>query len=98
MRQFFVEMVEAAEALDSLRMRGYRAGMSRTKGLSIDTSNAFVPQRNRGDALAEVVRIIDRYRDWYTETVTMRDTGEVIHHCSEPLSQHTGHGSNRRKS
>lgn len=98
MRQFSVEIIETVEVLESLRIRGYRAGMSRTKGLFVDSSNGFVKQRSRGNAIAQVARIIDRDRDCYTETVTMRNTGEVIHHCSEPLRQHTGHGTNRGKS
>lgn len=39
------------------------------------------------------VRSIDRDADRYLETVTDPISGEVIHHCEEPLSQHTGHGS-----
>ncbi len=42
-------------------------------------------------------RIIDRVRDWYSETVTDPSTGEVIHKCEEPLRKHTGHGSAKRK-
>jgi hypothetical protein len=30
--------------------------------------------------------------------VTIRDTGEVVHHCDEPLSEHRGHGSDKPKS
>lgn len=41
----------------------------------------------------EKVRVIDRENDLYLETVTDRSTGEVLHHCSEPLSSHHGHGS-----
>jgi len=44
-------------------------------------------------------RIIDKDRDHYFERVVDPSTGEVIHHCEEPLSQHWGHGSARpRKS
>ena len=38
-------------------------------------------------------RVIDRENDKYLETVTYPETGEVIHHCEEPLSDHFGHGS-----
>jgi hypothetical protein len=94
-RVFSVELADTAEALDTLRLRGYRAGETRKKGLFIDSSSGLVAQRGREGAVAHVVRIIDKDRDppWYTETVTMRDTGEVVHRCSEPLSQHQGHGS-----
>jgi len=38
-------------------------------------------------------RIIDKDRDHYFEKVVDPKTGEVIHLCEEPLSQHWGHGS-----
>ena len=39
------------------------------------------------------VRVIDRENNRYLETVTDPETGEVIHHCEEPLSDHFGHGT-----
>src|SRR5574341_186246 len=41
-------------------------------------------------------RIIDRVRDWYSERVTDPDSGEIIHSSEEPLSEHRGHGSDKR--
>jgi hypothetical protein len=41
-------------------------------------------------------RIIDRDRKRYRETVVDPETGEVIHHCDEPLPEHKGHGSDKR--
>ena len=41
-------------------------------------------------------RLIDRENDWYSETVTDPETGEVVHECHEPLSEHKGHGSARQ--
>ena len=41
-------------------------------------------------------RRIDRKSDRYTETVTDPETGQVIHHCDEPLSKHRGHGSDKQ--
>jgi hypothetical protein len=38
-------------------------------------------------------RLIDRKNDLYREHVEDPDTGEVIHHNEEPLSEHRGHGS-----
>lgn len=38
-------------------------------------------------------RIIDRDKDHYREVITNPETGEVLHHCEEPLSEHRGHGS-----
>jgi hypothetical protein len=31
------------------------------------------------------------------EHIVNPNTGEVIHHCEEPLSQHQGHGSAKRR-
>jgi hypothetical protein len=39
------------------------------------------------------VRLIDYQNDWYRETVTDPETGRVIHHCEERLSEHRDHGS-----
>lgn len=38
---------------------------------------------------------LDKKADSYVETVTDLASGLTIHHCSEPLSEHTGHGSAR---
>lgn len=43
------------------------------------------------------VRRIDRRGDWYSEVVCDPETGEVVHRCEEPLSEHVGHGSAKRK-
>ena len=42
-------------------------------------------------------RVYDREHDVYKEIVTDPVTGEVIHECIEPLSEHTGHGSAKHK-
>jgi hypothetical protein len=40
---------------------------------------------------------VDRENDVYKELITNPETGKVIHHCEEPLSQHQGHGSAKKK-
>jgi hypothetical protein len=52
-------------------------------------------ERRTGRRLRKL-RNIDRPRDEYLEVVTDPDTGEVVHYCREPLSQHRGHGSAKR--
>ena len=42
-------------------------------------------------------RVIDRENDQYYERVVDPDTNEVIHECEELLSQHYGHGSDKKK-
>ena len=38
-------------------------------------------------------RLIDRTGDDYEKLIVDPDTGEIIHHCHERLSEHQGHGS-----
>lgn len=42
-------------------------------------------------------RTIDHAKDHYKEVVTDPESGEIIHQCEEPLSQHRKHGSGRGK-
>lgn len=44
-----------------------------------------------------VVRVIDRDNDKYIETITNPKTGAVIKNTEEPLSEHKGHGSAKRR-
>lgn len=41
-------------------------------------------------------RVIDRENNQYYEKVVDPDTGEIIHNCDEPLSDHWGHGSDKK--
>ncbi len=41
-------------------------------------------------------RTIDRRNNKYTEKITDPKTGEVLHECEEPLSEHRGHGSAKK--
>ena len=43
-------------------------------------------------------RTIDRENDHYYEVVTDPETGEILHECKEPLSEHRGHGAAKVKS
>jgi hypothetical protein len=45
----------------------------------------------------KLTRIIDRANDWYQEIVTNPQTGEEVHKIEEPLSEHRGHGSAKKK-
>jgi hypothetical protein len=46
--------------------------------------------------MMKLQRMIDRDRDYYYERVTDPETGETIHFCEEPLSEHKGHGSAKK--
>jgi hypothetical protein len=43
-------------------------------------------------------RVFDHAKNWYKELITDPETGEVVRHCEEPLTDHGGHGSAKRKS
>ncbi|ABR48532.1 hypothetical protein Amet_2378 [Alkaliphilus metalliredigens QYMF] len=42
-------------------------------------------------------RIIDRENNQYVEIIKDKDTGEIIHECKEPLTDHFNHGSAKFK-
>lgn len=53
----------------------------------------------KGDGITPIHyhQLIDRDSDVYEEKVIHLKTGEVIHKCNEPLSEHRGHGSDKSK-
>ena len=42
-------------------------------------------------------RIIDHEKDLYEEVVVDPKTAKIVHSCKEPLSEHRGHGSAKKK-
>lgn len=44
-----------------------------------------------------VTRVLDRRRNRYVERIEDAETGEVVRHVDEPLTDHTGRGSARRQ-
>ena len=96
-RVYIDKLTDGIEILEGSRAKGLHAGMSRTKGLFIDSLSRWVPQTSRGNAIGHHERVIDRDGDRYTEKVTMRESGEIIHNTDERLSEHRGHGSDKPK-
>jgi hypothetical protein len=47
----------------------------------------------------KLYRLFDRRKEprWYHEQIIDPETGEVVHECSEPLVDHTDHGSAKRR-
>ena len=84
-----------SESGNVLRGSAWRGGMSKSKGLLFKQHIEFGYQRDCGGVPFRHERLIDHQNNRYRETVTARETGEVIHHCDEPLTNHTGHGSDR---
>jgi len=53
--------------------------------------------RNSDGKWMKKSRVIDKNNNEYSEKVVDPETGEVIHHCEEPLSEHFGHGTAKFK-
>ncbi len=70
--------------LASLRERGKRLGRGRW---FVDAFSGWEFWRN-GRRMVRKMRRLDREGDWYDEVVTDPQTGEIIHECHEPLSEH----------
>lgn len=75
---------------------GFKAKGQGTGKLYIEGKSGDDLQRENGKWMKKE-RIIDRENDHYREVVTDPETGKVIQHCDEPLSQHRGHGSAKKK-
>jgi hypothetical protein len=92
-RAYHVSISETMIARDGIGMKAKRAGEKKPY-----IEELAVPDYSR--SLAKVVhreRVIDRDNDRYFEKVTDYESGDVIHHCEEPLSQHRGYGNARSK-
>jgi hypothetical protein len=91
-RQFNVEITEELKLRESLNFKHKNPeGKTLAEGLSGDDLH-----RKSGKWMKKE-RLIDRAEDRYKEVVTDPETGGVVHHCDEPLSQHRGHGSAKKK-
>jgi hypothetical protein len=69
---------------------------ARTKKIQVEILAGENLQKKTGKWM-DKHRRIDHPADQYEETVTDPETGEIIHHCKERLSEHTGHGSAKYK-
>lgn len=95
-----VERIDESLAVadqEGTRHKGFTPGLSRTKGirfLDIDEPS-FSVARQRWMRLQ---RRLDYKNDHYKEVVSDPESGEIIHYCDEPLSQHQGRGGAKLKS
>ena len=86
-------------------------GVSPTDWLEVKATNVTMPSKRKmlrhlqtgsqwstsREKFVDKVRDIDRDADTYYERVVDSDTGDVLRHCEEPLSQHFGRGSAKPK-
>src|SRR5262245_34826187 len=83
-----------AKIHDSLRAKVKDPALPSKKNPRLDV---FVGDdlRNADGKWMRKESVIDRDKNHYKETVVDPETGEVIHHNEESLSDHVGHGSNK---
>lgn len=92
-RHIFASVAEVVTLRDGVGMKANRIGQKKPFVESIS-----VPSHSR--KLGKPVhheRLIDRDNDLYHEKVTEYESGNVIHEQKEPLSEHVGHGSDKKK-
>lgn len=89
-------LTDSAVAYSLIRGVGKMPSLPRDKRLRFDIKTGYEMSRRLG-RMVRVERSIDKDADSYMERITDPATGEVIHECIEKLSEHTGHGSAKRK-
>jgi hypothetical protein len=83
---------ETANAQDGIGMKLKRNG----KGKSIYEAKTEYKLFRKTGEITNIDRIIDREGNKYKEEITAPVTGEVIHRCDEALSDHKGHGDDKK--
>ena len=92
-RIYHVSISETVVARDGIGVKAKRAGEKKPY-----IEDLAVPDYSRNlDKVVQRERVIDRDNNRYFEKITDCESGEVIHHCEEPLSQHQGHGNAKPK-
>jgi hypothetical protein len=92
-RRFDMEINASVEFHDSLKfvLKSSITGKTVKEGIGGDDLH------RKSGKWVKKERLIDHEKDQYKEVVIDSETGAVIHHCEEPLSEHKDHGSAKRK-
>ena len=88
-----VTLSEQVDIHEILRIKGKREG----RGRSFKEVLVGDDLRKSNGKWMNKRRVIDREVDEYEEVITDPETGEIVHNCHEPLSEHTGHGAAKRQ-
>ncbi|MDO9538295.1 MAG: hypothetical protein Q7J68_08260 [Thermoplasmata archaeon] len=91
-RVFDVEIKEEIKMYDSLSSKHKNPKKTGKSKILSEGFNGY-EYSHRHQKMVAKQRLIDREGDAYREIITDIETGEVIHKCEEPLSQHTSHGT-----
>jgi len=92
-RKYLEKIEERIEFMDHWRIQGKHLGGG--KPFFDDRTGASFYKKD--GIWHHLVRLIDRENDRYVETVKIPSTGEIIRHVDEKLSDHIGHGSDKRR-
>ncbi len=92
-RTINVSVQEKITVKEKFRLKDKQEGKKKP---SLDQTHGDDLQHQTGKWM-KLSRVIDRDNDLYHETVTNPETGEVVHECKEPLSEHRGHGAAKKK-
>ena len=77
---------------DSLGYKMRAAG----KGMPVVEAMSGDDMRQLDGKCLHKERIIDRKNNKYVELLVDKETGKILKKCEEPLSQHKGHGSDKK--
>ena len=87
-----------------LRLTGRIEGRSKRKGTFVEIRHNERSYFRRDGRWHRIFRAAHRpnrlglpNEPWYAEVVLDEETGEVVHSDSEPLADHTGHGSDKQR-
>jgi hypothetical protein len=86
-------------ATDSVTLRDGAGFKHKRPGIRKPISEGFINptvSKATGNAV-EHSRMVDRGANRYFERVVEYDSGKVVHHTDEPLTEHRGHGSAKAK-
>jgi hypothetical protein len=92
-RAFSIEISSTLEVHGQRRLKGRRA----SGGAPFIEQKVGSDLHRKTGIWMKLERVIDRAHDWYRERIMSPKTGEVIRECEEPLSQHQGHGTAKKR-
>ena len=91
-RTFSETIVEGLRTFDSIGGRLKRPSLPSNKKLRWESFSGYEFSHDR-QKMVRKVRMFDKDTNEYVELVTDIETGEVIHECVEPFTEHVGHGT-----
>lgn len=88
--------VEVADTLEFHASLGYKAKSQSKWKPYLEGRSGDDLHRKTGKWMF-LEQVIDRAKNWYKELITDPETGEVVRHCEEPLTDHRDRGSAKKR-